>query len=282
MAKQYNPPPNWPSPPAGWTPPPGWKPDPGWGPPPAGWKIWLDDRSWFARHKILTVVGALVLVGIIGQSLGGNDETPVAPHAASTASTPAGPPAQVSPAQPPTTAAAPSTEATDPTSAPPAPDKTEKADSEYGSQPSDQTKFVAAVTTAQEAAGDADNDMKLGAALSRRNKALCKIVGNGNTEDWSGKISTLDANGDGKGVVSIEIAEDVHVATWNNAFSDYEDNTLIKPGPLFDKFLSHEEDDVVTFSGKLLGDNSCVNDTRLTLSGKVSDPEFLFRFSDVS
>jgi hypothetical protein len=230
----------------------------------------------------MTVVGALLLVGFIGQSLGGNDDTPVATPAASTSLTPTAPPAAVSPDEPPTTAAAPSTEAADPTSVPPAPDETEAAGSGYGSQPSDQTRFIAVVTTAQDDAADADNDMQLGAALSRRDKALCKIVGNGKTKDWSGKISTLDANGEGKGVVSIEIAEDLHVATWNNALSDYEDDTLIEPGSLFDKFLSHDVDDVVTFSGKLLGDDSCVNDKRLTLSGKVNDPEFLFRFSGVS
>ncbi len=124
--------------------------------------------------------------------------------------------------------------------------------------------------------------MKLGSALSRRNKGLCKIVENGRVKHWSGKIATLDANGEGKGVVSIEIAEDVHVATWNNAFSDYEDHTLIEAGQLFDKFLEHEEDDVVTFSGKLIGNGSCVNDKRLSLKGKLDDPEFVFRFSDVS
>jgi hypothetical protein len=240
--------------------------------------LWVDDRSWFARHKILTVVGALVLLGIIGQALSGNNGTPVATPATSTSSAP---PAAASPVDPPTSAAAPTTEAADPTSVGPAPDEP-NTDGEYGSQPGDQTKFIAAVATSQEAAGDADNDMKLGAALSRRNKALCKMVGNGKVEDWSGKITTLDANGEGKGVVSIEIAQDVHVATWNNAFSDLEDNTLIKPGHLFDNFLAHDEDDVVTFSGKLLGSDSCVNDTRLTLSGKVNDPEFLFRFSGVS
>ena len=98
--------------------------------------------------------------------------------------------------------------------------------------------------------------MKLGSALSRRNKGLCKIVENGKVKHWSGKIATLDANGEGKGVVSIEIAEDVHVATWNNAFSDDEDHTLIEAGQLFDKFLEHEEDDVVTFSGKLIGNGA--------------------------
>lgn len=67
MTMRYNPPPNWPTPPAGWAPPPGWQPDVSWGPPPAGWKLWADDRSFFARHKVLTVLGvlAILFVGLI-------------------------------------------------------------------------------------------------------------------------------------------------------------------------------------------------------------------------
>ncbi len=109
MAPRYNSPPNWPPPPAGWTPPPGWLPDPSWGPAPQGWQLWVEDpvgvstdipepssgipesnlssagpvagepkaKSWFARHKILTGVGALVvLVAFIAALNGGGDEDP--------------------------------------------------------------------------------------------------------------------------------------------------------------------------------------------------------------
>jgi len=90
---RYNPPPNWPTPPAGWTPAQGWQPDPAWGPAPLGWQVWVDDGlttpasspastkgSWFKRHKILTGLGALLVVGGVGVALGGGDDptTPVA------------------------------------------------------------------------------------------------------------------------------------------------------------------------------------------------------------
>src|SRR4051794_22835160 len=72
---RYNPPPNWPTPPEDWTPPPGWQPDPSWGPAPDGWQVWLVDQpkgSWFARHKVLTTIGAVVLaMTIIGAFTGG-------------------------------------------------------------------------------------------------------------------------------------------------------------------------------------------------------------------
>lgn len=119
MAPRYSPPPNWPAPPVGWTPPPGWTPDPSWGPAPQGWQFWVEDRtggpatalahssgpatalppagpvpgqpakkSWLARHKILTGIGAFVLLLIVIGALNGgsnNDrETPVAADAATT------------------------------------------------------------------------------------------------------------------------------------------------------------------------------------------------------
>lgn len=74
MVKKFNSPPNWPTPPVGFVPPPGWQPDPTWGPAPEGWKLWVDDRSWFARHKVLTAVGALTVVIIAASALGGGDE----------------------------------------------------------------------------------------------------------------------------------------------------------------------------------------------------------------
>lgn len=118
MAPRYNSPPNWPPPPAGWTPPPGWMPDPSWAPAPQGWQFWVDDpasgstyasepssdlagdgsrahgpvagattaRSWPTRYKVLTGVGALVLLLVVIGALnaGGeqNPENPVADTAA--------------------------------------------------------------------------------------------------------------------------------------------------------------------------------------------------------
>ena len=119
MALRYISPPNWPPPPAGWTPPPGWTPDPSWGPAPQGWEFWVDDsvggiagsseppsattgptepppplftgkprtNSWFARHKILTGIGAASILLIVlaaalsGGGSGGNQERPVADSA---------------------------------------------------------------------------------------------------------------------------------------------------------------------------------------------------------
>lgn len=41
-------------------------------------------KSWFARHKVLTAIGAIILVFVIGSAIGGNDDK--APQTAPTAS----------------------------------------------------------------------------------------------------------------------------------------------------------------------------------------------------
>ncbi|WP_277212019.1 DUF4352 domain-containing protein [Isoptericola croceus] len=52
------------------------QPPQGWAPhPPAPEKR----KNWFARHKVLTGLGALVGVAIVGAALGGGDEEPVVP-----------------------------------------------------------------------------------------------------------------------------------------------------------------------------------------------------------
>jgi hypothetical protein len=80
MPARYNPPPNWSAPPEGWTPPPGWQPDPAWGPAPEGWQVFAEDkpsRNWFSRHKVLTTLGALVVLFVaIGAMSGGEKDAP--------------------------------------------------------------------------------------------------------------------------------------------------------------------------------------------------------------
>ena len=46
--------------------------------------------------------------------------------------------------------------------------------------------------------------------------------------------------------------------------------------------LEMETGQIVTFSGKFIeGGDDCVNDSRLTMDGKLIDPKFIFKFSDV-
>lgn len=220
------------------------------------------------KHTGLKIVGAVfavfVILGIIGAITGGGDTTQNTSSGSGTSND---------------TAAAPSS----PTATSKAPKP--KPASPYGNQPKDEVEFLAATKAAQDAESNADNDLQRGAALSKRNKAICSTIGSGNVTNWVGKVSEIDANGDGKGILGVELGSDIHVSTWNNFLSDTGDHTLIEPNdPLFGKVLALHTGDLVTFSGRLLpdiGGDPCVNDSRMTLWGKLSDPEYIFRFSDV-
>ncbi|WP_202627752.1 hypothetical protein [Cellulomonas sp. APG4] len=155
----------------------------------------------------------------------------------------------------------------------------------YGEQPALQKEFVAAVVAAQNAARDAANDLQRGAAKAERDQAICALLPAKAVSGWTGKITEIDANGDGKGIFTVEVAEDVEIGTWNNAFSDFQDDTLVEPSsPVFTSGLSLEEGQLVRFSGTLVADSSdgCLRESSLTLRGGLESPSFIFRFSELA
>jgi hypothetical protein len=146
-----------------------------------------------------------------------------------------------------------------------------------------QELFVKAVQRAQSGSASAKNKMQKGALLAERTKAICSILRNTKVDNWRGKITQISANSDGKGVLKIEIGPDVFVKTWNNSFSDGRDKTLLEPGsPLFNKVANMDTNTKVVFSGYFLIDRkNCIKESSLSLDGKLKDPEFIFRFTDV-
>ena len=151
--------------------------------------------------------------------------------------------------------------------------------------PADQRKFIEITQDAQAKARSAENDMQKGGVKAERDKLLCASLPSLSVKDWIGKVDKIDANSDGKGVVSIEIAKNILVKTWNNDLSDLMDHTLINPGtPLFNAASQLKKGARVKFSGSFFngGDGDCVKESSLSLSGKVKEPEFIFRFEGIS
>jgi hypothetical protein len=306
----FNTPPNWPATPDGWTPPQGWGPNPAWGPPPHGWPLWIEakapdqpwdstsqrerpapatvgGRPWYEKKRFIIplVLLALVILGAIGDDGDGPAVADPAPTAASavasdtraprvreeqeaTREDPADDAAEAEPVEP-----------AEPRQAAPA----ESADA-YGDQPPGQSDFVAAVVTAQAEAREADNDLQKGGAKATRDQAICALPQA--VEGWTGVVTTIDANSEGLGILAIEIADDVNVKTWNNALSDFMDDTLIDPSsPVFASALALKRGDVIRFSGTFVEDSSegeCIREASLSLNGKLTKPSFIFRFSEVS
>lgn len=153
--------------------------------------------------------------------------------------------------------------------------------------PDEQTKFVQTVQKAQEANKVATNDMQKGGARAAREKELCALLSMPSISNWVGDVYGISSNSDGKGVLEVTIGPDVYVKTWNNAISDALHSTMIDPGiSLFDKVSQLKEGQKIKFSGSFVRDTGdsigCFYESSLTLDGKLSEPEFIFRFSDVS
>ena len=296
MTKTYNPPPNWPVPPEGWTPPKGWKPDPAWGPAPAGWQLWLDNgygnpapkSNWFSRHKVFTGIGAFLLIGMAACTAGGGDdqeaasdtsdvvvtEEPAEVLAETTEAVPASTEPEPEPTEAPEEVAA--AESTPPVEPAPAVDP-------YASYPAPEVAFIDTIIAARENQNSDATELQRSAAQTERDASLCAVSNNGTLEGWVGEVVEIGANNDGLAHVKIEIADGIVLQTWNNAFSDVMDGTLIPPGtPAFDNLLAMEEGTKVNFSGQTVGsDTACIKGANITDTFYMIDPNFIVRIADI-
>ena len=154
-------------------------------------------------------------------------------------------------------------------------------DAPFGDQPRKEQAVVELIEDARQEYDAAEHDLQRDAALADRDERICAILGDGRVEDWTGKIVEIDSNGDGKGIIGINIEPDTQVTTRSSAFST--GDTLIPPGPLLDRITVLEEGQVVTFSGRFIPDDDgpCFTNPRLTQRQSIDKPLMVFRFSDV-
>ena len=147
--------------------------------------------------------------------------------------------------------------------------------------PLEEQKFVDIVQKAQKDASKASNDMAKGGILAIRSKNLKELETS--VQNWFGRVVKIGSNSDGKGVLSIEVASDVTICTWNNALSDIGDKTLIEPGSdLFNTAAALRKGQKVKFSGSFISDDETgFSEQSLSLDGKIKDPEFTFKFSSI-
>jgi hypothetical protein len=150
--------------------------------------------------------------------------------------------------------------------------------------PADEASLIKVVESARQRSEGAANDMVRGGIKHERDIAICSIVKSGRVRGWLGTVSEIESNSDGKGVLYVEIAEGVSLKTYNNDFSDMGDHTLIDPGtPLFAAASALSKGQNIQFSGHLFltGSEDCLRELSLTLKGKLTEPEFLFKFESV-
>jgi hypothetical protein len=144
--------------------------------------------------------------------------------------------------------------------------------------------LIAAVERARAAYAAGANDMARGAARPARAREICAVLANPRIAAWVGTVETLSSNSDGLGVLSIQIAEGISIKTWNNALSDTAYQTLIDPGsPIFKVAVTLKEGQSVTFGGQFFPDKTdCFKESSLTLKGSLTQPAFIFRFSNIA
>lgn len=156
----------------------------------------------------------------------------------------------------------------------------------YAPPPRPQTSEAAFLSIVDAATSDFDaaqNDMLKGAVRSKRAGGLCLVVPNRQAEGWRGTISVLSSNGDGNGVLAIELNNHTTVKTWSNSFSDISDHTLIDPSsPVFQAAASLTVGTPVLFSGTFLPSQiDCVREASVSLAGSLQNPDFIMRFTNI-
>lgn len=152
--------------------------------------------------------------------------------------------------------------------------------------PADERAFVSAVERGRAAYQSASNDMMKVGTRGQRKAAICAAISGPNVENWTGVISDLGANSEGKGILKVSLANGIEVATFNNGLSDglKDSRTLIESSsPLFAAVASLKKGDAVRFSGTMFPDETdCVDElSAFSLSSSMTEPSFLMRFETV-
>ncbi|MCY1707329.1 hypothetical protein [Pannonibacter sp. SL95] len=159
------------------------------------------------------------------------------------------------------------------------------AENEFFAPPAEQVAMIAAIETAKAQFQQATNDLAKGGVRRERAKAICAAQTSRKIKNWSGTVDQLTTNGDGLGVISVKLSETAAVKTWNNSLSDIGSNTLIDPDTaLFQKLSNLKEGTRIRFSGEFVKPEEktdCFWESSMTMYGAMSEPEFIFRFTDI-
>lgn len=165
----------------------------------------------------------------------------------------------------------------------PRPDRDEGGDEGGPTLPKQQVAFLRAVAEGQSAV-EGVNELKVVQARRARSEALCAALPTDQSvRNWVGTVESVETTlgGDG-GVLSLEIAQDVAVQTWNNGLSDLGSGTLVNPdSPLFDRLAELDEGQQVYFSGRFDRDRkTCVAESSLLDESGMRTPDFVLKFTN--
>lgn len=155
----------------------------------------------------------------------------------------------------------------------------------FADNPPEATSFLRTVAAGAQASDAATNEAQRSQARAERDRALCSTLGPGLVaRGWTGVVRSVSANGAGKGVLEVEIAEGVRLQTAHSAFGDVGKGTLVEPSSrVFDLLQLLEEGDKIRLSGRFVRDGEeCPAEGSLLLEEAMQSPSFYFDFSDLA
>ncbi len=132
----------------------------------------------------------------------------------------------------------------------------------------------------------ASNELKKSAYRSQRGNAIKGTLGAQlSIADWVGIISETGTTSEGKAFVTVSSgSSEIKIKTWNNAFSDIGDQTLIdQSSPIYKSLMEMSNGDRVIFSGRFIREGQdFIKEASVTENGSMSNPEFIFKFSKIT
>ncbi len=146
--------------------------------------------------------------------------------------------------------------------------------------PPAEATFVAAANEMRVLRDDSGRGPDQVAALRQAESKVCALPAD--ADNWVGRVTRKYLTGAGDAAaLAIGIAPNIAVRTSN--FNDTSGTLIRTRSPLFAQVSSLGQDDVVQFSGKIVGHaGACPNDPPIGENDKILGPEFLLHFDQVA
>jgi hypothetical protein len=150
-------------------------------------------------------------------------------------------------------------------------------------RPEKQKEFESVIATFSQQFDKAQNELQESTCRRDRMNAIKSLNISPQIGGWIGTLIQLKTNTEGKAYITIRLNRDLSVSTWNNALSDFGDNTLIPMDTDLFKTLSNmKTGQKVKFSGSFIRSNmDYFREQSLTIRGAMKNPDFLMKFSSV-
>jgi len=151
------------------------------------------------------------------------------------------------------------------------------------SRPEKQKQFESVIATFSQQFDRAQNELQESSYRRDRMNAIKELKIDTQINGWIGTLNQLKTNTEGKAYITIRLNNNLTIGTWNNAFSDIMDNTLISiDSALYKTLINMKTGQKVKFFGSFINsDLDYFKEKSMTIRGAMKTPEYLMRFSNV-